>query len=183
MTTSKVKALPFKEACKNIKMLLFDCDGVLTDGRIVLGSSGSEMKFFYTCDGLGLKIWRDCGFTSGCITGRSSEPLEKRAYELKFDELHMDIQNKAAVMTEIAKRRGLELSEIAFIGDDLNDLAAGSIAGLFFLPANANRRMVPYADYVLKERGGHGAVREAIDLILEHKGLWNEIELKYLNNR
>ncbi len=161
----------FKEACCKIKILLFDCDGVLTDGRIILGSNGMELKCFSTVDGMGLKIWRTAGFLSGSITGRSSDALSRRAEELKFDELHQGIARKGEVFDEILKRRGLVPEEVAYIGDDINDLPAGSRAGLFFVPANHHISVRQYADYILTSAGGHGVIRETVDIILGHKGL------------
>lgn len=169
------KADAFKDACKNIKLLLFDCDGVLTDGRIVLGNDGIELKFFSTFDGMGLKIWHMAGLAAGCITGRASGALTKRAQELKFDELHQNIADKNEALYSIMKQRGLKPEEVAYIGDDINDLPVGTKVGLFFVPANHHEVIRPYADYILSRKGGFGAVREAIDIILTHKGLLEDL--------
>ncbi len=174
--------LVFKEKCKKIKMLLVDCDGVLTDGRIILGSDSMEIKFFYAADGMGLMLWRAAGNMIGCITGRKSESMEKRAEELKFHELHQNVQDKGAVLDEILKKYDLDLSEVAYIGDDVNDLPVGMRVGLFFTPANRNTYVDSYSDYCLENKGGHGAVREAIDLMLIHQGKLDQvIKSKYLN--
>ena len=161
----------FETACKKIKILLFDCDGVLTDGRIILGSNKTEYKCFSTVDGMGLKIWKKAGFICGSITGRSSEALEKRAKELSFDELHQGIARKGKVLKEILKRRSLTMEEVAYIGDDINDLPIGANVGLFFVPANHHESVKPYADYILNANGGHGVIREAVDILLSNKGL------------
>jgi len=182
MTTSLKSPQAFKEACKKIKMLLFDCDGVLTDGRIVLGSNGSEMKFFSTVDGLGIKLWHDAGLMAGSITGRSSEALEKRATELKFEELHQGIALKGKVLAEILERRNLKAEEVAYIGDDVNDLPVGTRVGLFFAPANHHPSIRPYTDYVLDAEGGHGVIREVVDIILGHKGLMENLIRKYIES-
>ena len=165
----------FKEACTKVKMLLFDCDGVLTDGRIVLGSNGSELKFFSTKDGMGISLWRKAGFLCGCITGRSSDALQKRAQELGFEELHQGVSDKRAVLEEIMVRRGLQRQEIAFIGDDLNDLCLLHQVGVFFVPLDGHSEAVWRADWVLTKNGGEGAVREAIDLLLNSKNLMEKI--------
>ncbi|NCB37806.1 MAG: 3-deoxy-D-manno-octulosonate 8-phosphate phosphatase [Erysipelotrichia bacterium] len=170
----------FEAACQKIKILLFDCDGVLTDGRIVLGSNGTELKFFSTSDGMGLKLWREAGFLSGSITGRASEALTKRASELKFDELHQGVALKSEVLDEILQRRSIACDEVAYVGDDLNDLSVGTRVGLFFIPANHNPAIKPYADFTLSAAGGHGAVREVIDLILTQKGLMEGLIKTYL---
>lgn len=165
----------FSQSCKKIKLLLFDCDGVLTDGRIVLGSNGLEMKFFSTVDGMGIKLWHDAGLIAGCITGRASEALEKRALELKFEELHQKIAKKDEVLAEIMKRRGLGADEIAYIGDDVNDLPVGIKVGLFFVPANHHISIRPYADYILSSAGGEGVIREVVDIILSHQDLLEKV--------
>lgn len=172
----------FKNACLKIKMLLFDCDGVLTDGRIVLGNNGTELKFFSTTDGMGLKLWREAGFLAGSITGRSSEALEKRAGELKFAELHQGIVRKGDVLAEILKRRDLQPEEVAYIGDDINDLPVGTRVGLFFAPANHHPAIRPFTDYVLDAEGGHGVIREVVDIILGHKGLMENLIKAYINS-
>ena len=182
MNTSLKSPQAFKEACKKIKMLLFDCDGVLTDGRIVLGSNGSEMKFFSTVDGLGIKLWHDAGLMAGSITGRSSEALEKRASELKFEELHQGIALKGKVLAEILERRNLKPEEVAYIGDDINDLPVGTRVGLFFAPANHHPSIRPYTDYILDADGGHGVIREVVDIILGHKGMMEDLIRKYIES-
>lgn len=175
------QANTFKEVCKNIKLLLFDCDGVLTDGRIVLGNDGIELKFFSTFDGMGIKLWHTAGFPCGCITGRASGALTKRSQELKFDELHQNIANKNETLEEILKRRSIKAEEVAYVGDDINDLPVGTKAGLFFVPANHHPAVRPYADYVLTNSGGQGAIREVVDLILTHKGLMEELVESFAN--
>lgn len=170
----------FKSACQSIKMLLFDCDGVLTDGRIILGSNNIELKCFSTTDGMGLKLWKTAGLLAGSITGRSSDALIRRAEELKFDELHQGIARKGEVLEEIMQRRGLQAHEIAYIGDDINDLPVGARVGLFFVPANHHPVIRPYADYILDARGGHGVIRETVDIILTHQGLMEGLVADFL---
>jgi len=182
MNNSLKSPQAFKNACKKIKLLLFDCDGVLTDGRIVLGSNGTEMKFFSTVDGLGLKMWHQAGLLAGSITGRASEALTKRASELKFDELHQNIPLKGLVLAEIMKRRNLSADEIAYIGDDVNDLPVGTRVGLFFAPANHHPSIRPYTDYVLDAKGGHGVIREVVDIILGHQGKMEDLIRSYIES-
>lgn len=170
----------FQRACSRIKLLLLDCDGVLTDGRIILGNGHDEFKFFSTKDGMGITLWRKAGNRCGVVTGRSSEGLSRRAAELDFDELHQGIGGKAAVIEEIIARRGLQLEEVAYIGDDLNDLPAKRRTGLFFAPADAHPVVRLHADYILSTDGGKGAVREAIDLMLTHQGRLEALIDEYL---
>lgn len=181
MTGSRKDNEWFKQSCQKIKMLLFDCDGVMTDGHVVLGNNGTELKFFAASDGIAMKMWNKSGLLSGCITGRASEALERRAGELKFDELHQGVNRKGDVFEEILKKRGLKPEEVAYIGDDLNDLSVGTRVGLFFVPANHHPSIRPYADYVLSARGGDGVLREASDLILGHKGLVESLITGFIN--
>lgn len=182
MNSPMKKMAGFAEACCNIKMLLFDCDGVLTDGRIVLGSNGMELKFFSTCDGIGLNMWKRAGHLCGVISGRSADALSQRARELKFDELHMGAMSKGEVLSDIMLRHNLAAEQIAYIGDDLNDLPVGIRVGLFFAPANHSISIRPYTDYVLSTKGGHGAVREAVDLILSHQGVLEKLVQSFITN-
>jgi len=98
MTESNKDLEAFANACKKIRMLLFDCDGVMTDGHVVLGDNDLELKFFSATDGIGMKMWHKAGMASGCITGRISTGLERRARELKFEELHQGIERKGVVL-------------------------------------------------------------------------------------
>lgn len=170
----------FQRACSRIKLLLFDCDGVLTDGRIILGNGKDEFKFFSTKDGMGVTLWRKAGNLCGAVTGRSSEALSRRAAELKFDELHQGIDGKSVTIEEIIARRGLKIEEVAYIGDDFNDLPAKRRTGLFFAPADAHPVVKLHADYVLVSKGGKGAVREAVDLMLTHQGRLEALVDEYL---
>ncbi|MBI3038747.1 HAD hydrolase family protein [bacterium] len=164
-----------KSFCLPIKLLLFDCDGVFTNGNIVYGINGMEMKFFSSKDGMGLMIWREAGFSCGCVSGRYSEALARRACELEFDELHQNVKDKRSVISEIMLRRKILKNEIAFIGDDINDLAGVELVGLFLAPSDAHKEVLKRANHVLSSRGGQGAVREAIDLILSCTGRLDQI--------
>lgn len=165
----------FLRACKKIEFLLFDCDGVLTDGRIVLGGKGMDLKFFSTKDGMGISLWRKIGLGCGCITGRTSEALQRRSDELTFDELHQGVPDKRQVLEEIRHRRHLQVSHIAYVGDDLNDLVVLGRVGLFFAPADAHPEVKKRADRVLLMDGGKGCVREVVDTILQSKGSMEKI--------
>lgn len=171
----------FNEACRKITTLLFDCDGVMTDGHVVLGDNNLELKFFSAADGIGLNLWKKTGKICGVITGRCSEALTRRARELRFDEVHQGIMTKGEVLADIMKRRNLKAEEIAYIGDDLNDLPVGTRVGLFFAPSNHHASIRPYADYVLTAHGGHGAVREVVDIILSRQGLLDDLIQGFVN--
>jgi 3-deoxy-D-manno-octulosonate 8-phosphate phosphatase (KDO 8-P phosphatase) len=183
MTSVKKTPEAFKQACQQIELLLFDCDGVLTDGRIILGSNGFEAKCFSTTDGMALKIWKTAGFKAGAITGRSSDALSKRAEELKFDELHQGIARKGEILKQILAERQLEPEQVAYIGDDINDLPVGARVGLFFVPANHHPSIRPYADFILDAAGGHGVIREAVDIILGHKNMLEKLIAGFLDDK
>jgi len=175
-----MRKIEFKRRCRSIKLLLFDCDGVLTDGGIVLGNQDAEMKFFSTKDGMGIHLWHKAGLLCGCITGRRSESLEKRAKELEFEEVHQNVSNKKEILRNILNRRNFSREQVAFIGDDVNDLPLLGNVSVFFAPADAHPEVSNRADFVLKARGGHGAVREAIDNILSNKNLMEDLIAAYL---
>ncbi len=175
MPKSRFTPTKFKEACSKISLLLFDCDGVLTDGRIILGSGQQEFKCFSTVDGMGVKIWHKAGFLCGSVTGRSSTALEKRAEELGFDELHQGISRKGETLRKIMEERKVSADEIAYIGDDINDLPIGTRVGLFFAPANHHKSITPFVDYILTSNGGHGVIREVVEILLTAKGLHDKL--------
>lgn len=175
-----LKREELKKKCSGIKLLLFDCDGVFTDGGIILGSRKNELKIFSTKDGLGISLWQKAGFMCGCITGRTSEALQRRAEELAFDELHQGVGKKREVVRSILKRRKISVSEAAYIGDDLNDLPILGNVGIFFTPADANQEVLKRADWVLASPGGKGAVREVIDLILTSKNMLDSLVRGFL---
>lgn len=165
----------FTRKCREISFLLFDCDGVMTDGGIILGSDGFECKSFSTKDGMGITLWRRAGFQCGCITGRSSEALARRAKELHFEELFQGISNKRQVLDKIKEKYGMESSRFAFVGDDINDLSLLGKVAIFFATADCNSEVRKHADFVLESHGGRGAIREAIDRLLREKGLLEKI--------
>ena len=172
----------FKNACKKIKLLLFDCDGVLTDGRVILGSNGFELKNFSTTDGMGAKLWHDAGLACGVVTGRKSEAVSKRAEELHFEEVHQGIAAKGKTLDEILKRRNLKPEEVAYIGDDINDLPLGMRVGLFFAPSDHHKAIRPYVHFILETKGGEGVIREVVDIILTNKGLLEEVLFAYIKS-
>ncbi len=173
----------FKTACENIKLLLFDCDGVLTDGKIILGSDGFELKTFSASDGMGIKLWRDAGFKCGVVTGRTSEALAKRAQELKFHEIHQGIANKHETLTKILDKYNLKPHEVAYVGDDINDLPIGSAVGLFFAPANRNPLIDAYVDKVMSSNGGNRVIRDVVELLLSNKGVLYSLIEQYTNSK
>ena len=154
------------EAAKNIKLVLLDVDGVLTDGRLYYGNSGEELKAFDIQDGLGIKLLQKGGVKVGIITGRRSALLQRRAEELAISPLVQGREDKWLALNELIEDLGVSLEEIAFVGDDLPDLAVIKRVGLGITPANGSHIVASQADWQTKNSGGDGAVREVAELIL-----------------
>ncbi len=152
---------------KKIKALFLDVDGVLTDGTIIYGSDGMEMKIFDSQDGFGITSAIKDGLRVGIITGRKSDLVKRRAAELGIVDLYQGSIDKVTPFEEIKKVYSLDPSEIAYVGDDILDLPLLQKVGFSAAPANAIREVRTRVDYVSKARGGQGAVREIIDLILK----------------
>ncbi|MBM7556968.1 KdsC family phosphatase [Halanaerobacter jeridensis] len=151
---------------KEIKLFITDVDGVLTDGRIVLGNDGEEFKFFHVHDGMGIKLAQEAGIKTAIITGRESKLVERRAGELEISEVHQNIKDKLAVFDDLLAKYEISQENVAYIGDDLNDLEILERVGLSFSVANGMQAVKEAVDYVTDKAGGEGAVREAIELIL-----------------
>ena len=164
-----------KEKLFKIKMLILDVDGVLTDGSIVYSASGEEIKTFNVHDGYGIEILKQHGIPVGIITGRTSAIVERRALDLKIEDLVQGTIDKVPVAENFAKKYNITLEEIVFIGDDLFDIPLLQKVGFSAAPKNARKEVKRIVDYVTKKEGGKGAVREVIDMILEAKKLKNEL--------
>ena len=160
-----------------IKLVLLDVDGTLTDGGIYRGNNGEELKRFNVKDGYAIVNAQKLGIEFGIITGRKSELVEIRAKELKIKYLYQGISEKTVILEEIMKKDSLSKEEIAYMGDDLNDLLIMKQVGLSGTPKDAVDEVIQVADFVSKRNGGSGAVREFIEHILKKDGKW-EIFLK-----
>ena len=160
-----------------IKLVLLDVDGTLTDGGIYRGNNGEELKRFNVKDGYAIVNTQKLGIEFGIITGRKSELVEIRAKELKIKYLYQGISEKTVILEEIMKKDGLSKEEIAYMGDDLNDLLIMKQVGLSGTPKDAVDEVIQVTDFVSKKNGGSGAVREFIEHILKKDGKW-EIFLK-----
>ena len=162
-----------------IKLLLMDCDGVLTDGRLWLLESGDEQKSFNVRDGLGLELWHRAGHKSGIISGRNSTAVERRAQILGIQYVRQDSSNKLKDFTELVSMTKLDESEVAFVGDDLNDIPLMRRSELAIAVADASEDTKAAAHYVTHAKGGFGAVRETVELILRAQGRWSDVIEKY----
>jgi 3-deoxy-D-manno-octulosonate 8-phosphate phosphatase (KDO 8-P phosphatase) len=151
---------------KRIKLLLMDCDGVLTDGRLYFGATGEELKVFHARDGQGIVEWHAAGFQSGVISGRHSPIVEMRSRQLGIEFVFQGRNDKVAAFNEIVQASGVPPDEIAFIGDDTPDAAVFPDVGLAVAVGDAHEAAKAVAHFVTKSNGGRGAVREVIDVIL-----------------
>jgi len=171
--------MELRDRALKIKLLLLDVDGVLTDGRLYYTSRGEEIKVFNVRDGLGIKLAQRAGIRVGVISGRNSEALINRLRELKVDEVHLGYNQKLPVLEDIINRLSLSLEEIAFLGDDYVDLPVLRRVGFPMAVLDAPEEIKKHALYITKSRGGHGAVRDAIEFILKLRGQWEEVISQY----
>jgi 3-deoxy-D-manno-octulosonate 8-phosphate phosphatase (KDO 8-P phosphatase) len=165
-----------KRRAAQIKLILMDVDGTMTDGGVMFLSqpdgSALEIKKFNAHDGQGLTLAHTAGILTGCITGRESAALMRRAKEMKMDYIYMKIPLKMPAYEEILRKAGLPDSEVAFIGDDLPDIPLLQRAGLAVAVGDAVPEVKQVSHYITKAIAGHGAVREAIELVMKSKGIW-----------
>ena len=164
----------------HIKLLLMDCDGVLTDGRITLLENGDEEKSFHTRDGHGLVLLHRAGLQSGIISGRTSSLVERRARELGMHYVRQGTWDKIKDFEELLAEAGLDGREVAFVGDDVTDIPLMQRTGLSIAVADAVEETRAVAHYVTQLPGGFGAVREVTELILKAQGRWSELMGKYM---
>jgi len=165
---------------KEIQLLLLDVDGVLTDGSILYGNGGTELKAFNIKDGFGIRLLREAGVEVGIITARRSEAVERRAQDLKLAHVYQGVGNKLEAFAEILAKQKLAPQQVAYMGDDWLDLPLLSRVGLAATVADGVAEVKDVAHYVTRQAGGRGAVRELCELILEAKGLREELLARYL---
>ena len=166
---------------QKIKLLALDVDGVLTDGSIYISPAGEVFKGFNAKDGMGISCALRSGLQIAVITGRQSPIVERRCEELGITLLQQGVKDKRLALQQMAQKLGLVREEIAYMGDDLNDIPAFKASGLNLVPADAAIEVMAVADIITKASGGRGAVREAITMILAAQDNWNVIVNSYLN--
>lgn len=159
--------MDLNEKARGIKLLVMDCDGVLTDGRLYFSAAGEELKVFNVRDGQGLVDWHKAGLRSGIISGRSSPIVEARGKQLGTEFIYQGRNEKIAAMNEMILEAGVLREEVAFVGDDSTDAEVFPFVGLAIAVADAHVSAKAAADYVTRAGGGQGAVREVIDMLLE----------------
>lgn len=162
------KSQLLKKALK-IKLLLTDVDGVLTDTGVYYSAKGEEMKRYSIRDGMGVERLRNIDVETGIITGEDTDIVKSRAVKLKIQELHLGVREKEKKVNEICERKNLSKDEIAYIGDDTNDIEVMKIAGLTACPKDATKFAKEYADIIVENKGGYGAFRDFAELIIESK--------------
>jgi YrbI family 3-deoxy-D-manno-octulosonate 8-phosphate phosphatase len=154
------------DQARKVRLLCVDVDGVLTDAGMYYGPDGEVMKKFNTRDGMGLARLREAGVAVAIISGEDSAIVHARAAKLKIDDVFCGASNKRIAIDELCTRHGLDLDEVAFIGDDLNDLPALECVGLACAVADAAEPVQAIAHFVTQRRGGDGAVRELCELLI-----------------
>lgn len=168
------------QRCQPIELILSDVDGVMTDGGIVLDNQGIETKRFSIHDGLGVRLWQKAGYRFGLISLRSSDVVKMRAEELGIEIIRQGTGDKRAAVQQILDELVLKPDQVCYLGDDLPDLPAVRAVGLGVAVANACGELRQAAHYVTAARGGAGAVRETVELILKAQRRWDDVIQAYL---
>jgi 3-deoxy-D-manno-octulosonate 8-phosphate phosphatase (KDO 8-P phosphatase) len=164
---------------KHLKAIVLDVDGVLTDGGVWWGPNGEEWKRFCYADIMGVSLAKKSGLTIALISGEDSPLVDRFAAKMGIADVEKNCKDKARALRSFAERRGLSLSEICFMGDDVNDLHAMGIAGLAAAPASAVSGVLKKAAFIATKNGGNGAVRELVDAILLAKTAEVEIAIDH----
>jgi 3-deoxy-D-manno-octulosonate 8-phosphate phosphatase (KDO 8-P phosphatase) len=160
---------------KRIKLLLMDCDGVLTDGQLELLENGDEQKTFHARDGQGISLFHRAGLKTGIISGRRSSAVDRRAQDLKMAYVRQYAKDKVPALEEILAQARVSADECGYIGDDVGDIPVMRRVGLAVAVADAVEETKQAAHYITALKGGRGAVREVTDLILKAQGRWEEL--------
>lgn len=171
-----------REKARDVKVLILDVDGVLTDGGIILDGNDNEYKKFNVRDGHGLKLLEKAGIEIAIVTGRYSKVVEKRAAELGIKEVYQRCLDKTVAYEHILEKFGLTDKEAAYIGDDIVDIPVMKRVALPIAVSDADSEAKKHALLHTKTAGGKGAVREAVEFILKAKGLWDDIIRSYDSN-
>ena len=163
-----------------IKLIIFDVDGVLTDGKLIFSADGELFKSFHAQDGLGISLLHKAGIKTAIITGRTSDIVKFRSKELNITDVYQGAKNKVNAFEELKEKYALALDEIAYVGDDLIDLPIMIKVGLACAVHNAVMDVKTRSHYISEAAGGNGAVREISELILKAQDKWDDIVLSYL---
>jgi 3-deoxy-D-manno-octulosonate 8-phosphate phosphatase (KDO 8-P phosphatase) len=164
-----------KKRCQTIELLIADVDGVLTDGVIAVDGQGCEVKRFHVRDGLGYTLWHRAGKLAAILSGRRAAAVDYRAAELKISHVLQGHEQKAAPFRTLIEQLSLSPQQVSYMGDDLPDLPALRMAGVAACPADAVDEVRDQVHWVAQARGGRGAIRELVELILKAQGRWDEL--------
>lgn len=175
-------AVELKAALQRVTLLALDVDGVLTDGTLLFGADGSRGKSFYAADGLGLRLLAYAEIRVAWITGRPDPAVRERAAELQIAFLRTGIPDKRAALQEICAELGIPADQVAYAGDDWNDLPAFDFAGVRIAVPEAAREVRERADFVTARSGGRGAVRELCEALLDARGMRQECLMRYMED-
>lgn len=159
---------------KNIKLIVLDVDGTMTDGKIYIDNNGVESKSFNVKDGFAIVNAMKYGIKFAIITGRSSKVVEKRAEELKIEELYQGVENKLEILEKILSKYNITYKETAYMGDDLNDISVMKRVGFSAAPADCVEAVSDIVNFKSKYRGGEGAIREFIEYIFDEKKIYEK---------
>ncbi|MBI3932647.1 MAG: HAD hydrolase family protein [Acidobacteria bacterium] len=170
-----MKDAALAERCRALRLILSDVDGVMTDGTVLLLPDGREARSFHIRDGLGIVLAHAAGLRTGLLSGRSSEVVARRAAELGMAVVRQGMRDKAAGLHEILAAERLAAREVAYVGDDLNDLPVMNEVGLTAAPADAPLEVRTRAFMVLQAPGGRGCLREFVEAILRARGDWDRV--------
>jgi len=178
--TEAEKMQVITEKAKKLKLLILDVDGVLTDGKLFFDHQGNEYKSFHARDGHGIKLLRQTGVEVAVISGRKSNSVALRMKNLGIEHVYQGHENKRAAFNEVIEKIGITSEQTAHVGDDLLDLPIMIRVGLSIAVADANLAVKQRADWYTKLPGGHGAVREVCDFIMQAQGHFDEVVNAYL---
>jgi YrbI family 3-deoxy-D-manno-octulosonate 8-phosphate phosphatase len=165
--------------CSNIELILSDVDGVMTDGGIYVKDSGEQIIKFHIRDGMGVRLWREAGKRFGIVTGRKLEAVKKRASDLWMDIVRLGVDDKLPEVDRLTAEFKITREQVCYIGDDLLDLATIRAVGLGVSVADAPEEVRKAAKYTTSVRGGQGAAREVVELILKNTGRWDDVLKRY----
>jgi 3-deoxy-D-manno-octulosonate 8-phosphate phosphatase (KDO 8-P phosphatase) len=182
-TPSVVKRLnaEIRARVEQVKLLVLDVDGVMTNGQLIYHDDGTESKAFDVRDGHGIKMLKQAGIETAIISGRNSPLVDKRAADLGIEDVVQGVRDKVPVLQEFLAKRHLGLEDVAFVGDDVVDLPLMTRVGFAVAVADASEHLFEGAHYVTLSPGGKGAVREVVELILGVQGLWDKVARSYFD--
>jgi len=174
------EVISIEERAKRIKIAVFDVDGVLTNGGLMLGDDGLEYKIFHSQDGLGMKMLKNTGLRMAYITGRTSKLVLKRAENTGVDIIYQGIDDKLEALMDLVEKQGVSLDECLFMGDDVIDIPPMRRAGLAITVPHAMPLVKEYAHYTTERQAGFGAVREVCELLMKAQGTFDGQMAQYL---